>query len=78
VPSVLDAQERNNGSDYLLDAVGVSLSDSSFVGAEAAENTFSKYLPPYDGNSETCSVDGIHILTHIVVRCATLTVIPRR
>ena len=45
VPSVMDAQERNNGSEFLLDAVGVSLSNSSFVGAEAAENTSSKYLP---------------------------------
>ena len=74
----MDAQERNNGSEFLLDAVGVSLSNSSFVGAEAAENTSSKYLLPSDGNSETYSVDGIHILTHIVVRGATPIIIPRR
>ena len=74
----MDAQERGHMSELLLDAVGVSLSNSSFVGAEAAENTSSKYLPPSDGNSETYSVDGIHILTHIVVRGATLIIIPRR
>ena len=78
MPSVVDAQERNNGSENLLDAVGASLSNSSFVGAEEAENTYSKCLPPYDSNSETYSVDGIHILTHIVVRGATLIIIPRR
>ena len=74
----MDAQERNNGSEFLLDAVGVSLSNSSFVGAEEAENTSYKYLPLSDGNSETYSVDRIHILTHIVVRGATLIIIPRR
>jgi hypothetical protein len=62
----------------LLDAVGVSLSSSSFIGAEAAAITSSEYLPLADGNSEAYSVDGIHILTHIVVRGATLIIIPRR
>ena len=63
---------------FLLDAVGVSLSNSSFVGAEAVEIMSSKYLLLADGNSETYSVDEVHILTLIVVRGATLIIIPRR
>ena len=44
---------------YLPDAVGVSLSNSSFVGAEVAAITSAEYLPLADGNSETYSVDGL-------------------
>jgi len=38
-----------------------------YFGAEATAITSSEYLPLADGNSETCSVDGAHILTLNVV-----------
>ena len=62
----------------LLDAVGVSLVISGFIGAETAAITSSEYHPLAVGNSETCSVDGAPILTLTVVRGATLDIMPRR
>jgi len=56
----------------LLDAVGVFLVISGFIGAETAAITSSEYHPFADGNSETYSVDGAPILTLTVVRGATL------
>jgi ABC-type tungstate transport system substrate-binding protein len=62
----------------LLDAVGVSLVISGFIGAETAVITSSEYHPLADGNSETYSADGVPILTLTVVRGATLDIMPRR
>jgi len=43
----------------LLDAVGVSLVISGFIGAETAAITSSEYHPLADGNSETYTPMGL-------------------
>ena len=62
----------------LLDAVGVSLIISGFIGVEAAAITSSESHPLADGNAGTCSVDGTPILMLAVVRGAALIIMPRR
>jgi len=62
----------------LLDAVGVSLVISGFIGAETAAITSSEYHPLADGNSDTYNVDGTPILALVVGRGATLDIMPRR
>ena len=62
----------------LLDAVGVSLIISGFIGAEAAAITSSESHPLADGNAETSSVNGTPILMLAVVRAAALIIMPCR
>ena len=62
----------------LLDAVGVSLIISGFIGAEAAAITSSESHPLADGNAGTCSVNGTPILMLAVVRAAALIIMPCR
>ena len=62
----------------LLDAVGVSLVFSGFIGAETVAITSSEYHPLADGNTDTCNVYGTPILALVVWRGITLDIMPRR
>ena len=52
----------------MLDAVGVSLVISGFIGAETVAITSSEYHPLADGNLETGNVDGTPILALVTGR----------